>query len=126
MHSAMQTGRPHHLSGPAKVKSQPTSLQPNVTQRIPAAAATAAAVAAAAAAVTAVANNSQHSDSSNSSNNSHAAMKNTNSILNDFKTKTVLKEAVDAVVSSFAKHTQGYGRGTCIFPIGKYANEHRS
>jgi hypothetical protein len=112
----MQTGRPHHLNGPTKVKSQPTSLQPNVTQRIPAAAATAAAVAAAAAAVTAVANNSQHSDSSNSSNNSHA-MKNTNSILNDFKTKTVLKEAVDAVVSSFAKHTQGYGRGTCPLRI---------
>lgn len=30
---------------------------------------------------------------------------------NDFKTKTVLKEAVDAVVSSFAKHSHGYGRG---------------
>ncbi|KAK4011922.1 hypothetical protein OUZ56_021030 [Daphnia magna] len=29
---------------------------------------------------------------------------------NEFKTKTVLKEAVDAVVSSFAKHSQGYGR----------------
>lgn len=25
--------------------------------------------------------------------------------------KSVLKEAVDAVVNSFAKHTQGYGRG---------------
>lgn len=31
--------------------------------------------------------------------------------VNDFKTKTVLKEAVDAVVSSFAKHSHGYGRG---------------
>ena len=31
--------------------------------------------------------------------------------INEFKTKTVLKEAVDAVVSSFAKHSQGYGRG---------------
>lgn len=27
------------------------------------------------------------------------------------RAKTVLKEAVDAVVNSFAKHTQGYGRG---------------
>ena len=34
--------------------------------------------------------------------------------MNDFKTKTVLKEAVDAVVSSFAKHSQGYGRGKNI------------
>lgn len=31
--------------------------------------------------------------------------------MNDTKAKTVLKEAVDAVVNSFAKHTQGYGRG---------------
>ena len=41
--------------------------------------------------------------------------------INEFKTKTVLKEAVDAVVSSFAKHSQGYGRGkpTCsVFYIG--------
>lgn len=34
--------------------------------------------------------------------------------MNEFKTKTVLKEAVDAVVSSFAKHSQGYGRGELI------------
>lgn len=31
--------------------------------------------------------------------------------MNDSRAKTVLKEAVDAVVNSFAKHTQGYGRG---------------
>ena len=31
--------------------------------------------------------------------------------MNDVKAKTVLKEAVDAVVNSFAKHTHGYGRG---------------
>lgn len=31
--------------------------------------------------------------------------------MNDTRAKTVLKEAVDAVVNSFAKHTQGYGRG---------------
>ena len=38
--------------------------------------------------------------------------------MNDFRTKTVLKEAVNAVVSSFAKHSQGYGRGkTIIFNI---------
>ena len=32
--------------------------------------------------------------------------------LTDARAKTVLKEAVDAVVNSFAKHTHGYGRGT--------------
>lgn len=31
--------------------------------------------------------------------------------LTDARAKQVLKEAVDAVVNSFAKHTQGYGRG---------------
>ena len=31
--------------------------------------------------------------------------------MSDTKAKTVLKEAVDAVVNSFAKHTHGYGRG---------------
>ena len=35
----------------------------------------------------------------------------TNTQMNDVKAKTVLKEAVDAVVNSFAKHTHGYGRG---------------
>lgn len=29
----------------------------------------------------------------------------------DARDKQVLKEAVEAVVNSFAKHTQGYGRG---------------
>lgn len=32
----------------------------------------------------------------------------------DARAKQVLREAVDAVVNSFAKHTQGYGRGTTI------------
>ena len=31
--------------------------------------------------------------------------------MTDARAKTVLKEAVDAVVNSFAKHTHGYGRG---------------
>ncbi len=31
--------------------------------------------------------------------------------MSDSRAKTILKEAVDAVVNSFAKHTQGYGRG---------------
>ena len=31
--------------------------------------------------------------------------------MSDQRAKTVLKEAVDAVVNSFAKHTHGYGRG---------------
>lgn len=35
----------------------------------------------------------------------------------DARAKQVLKEAVDAVVNSFAKHTQGYGRGKCPFNI---------
>lgn len=29
----------------------------------------------------------------------------------DARAKQVLREAVDAVVNSFAKHSQGYGRG---------------
>jgi len=33
--------------------------------------------------------------------------------LPDARAKQVLKEAVDAVVNSFTKHTQGYGRGEC-------------
>ena len=33
------------------------------------------------------------------------------SVMSDVRAKTVLKEAVDAVVNSFAKHTHGYGRG---------------
>ena len=62
------------------------------------------------AAVTSAAAAANHSDGANvkiNSNNSN----------NDFKTKTVLKEAVDAVVSSFAKHTQGYGRGNSFISI---------
>jgi hypothetical protein len=63
------------------------------------------------------------SSSSSSATAAAAAVDNNNTIkasqaaaaaaaaMNDFKTKTVLKEAVDAVVSSFAKHSQGYGRG---------------
>ena len=31
--------------------------------------------------------------------------------MSDQRAKSVLREAVDAVVNSFAKHTQGYGRG---------------
>jgi predicted lipid-binding transport protein (Tim44 family) len=31
--------------------------------------------------------------------------------MSDSRAKTILKEAVDAVVNSFAKHTHGYGRG---------------
>lgn len=30
----------------------------------------------------------------------------------DARAKQVLREAVDAVVNSFAKHSEGYGRGT--------------
>ena len=31
--------------------------------------------------------------------------------MSDTRAKTILREAVDAVVNSFAKHTHGYGRG---------------
>lgn len=37
------------------------------------------------------------------------------STLPDARAKQILKEAVDAVVNSFAKHTQGYGRGRFQF-----------
>ena len=37
--------------------------------------------------------------------------------MNDAKAKTVLKEAVDAVVNSFAKHTHGQGRGNAIYHL---------
>lgn len=33
----------------------------------------------------------------------------------DARAKQVLREAVDAVVNSFAKHTHGYGRGKGLF-----------
>lgn len=39
----------------------------------------------------------------------------TAAIAPDAQAKQVLKEAVDAVVNSFAKHTQGYGRGKLQF-----------
>lgn len=39
----------------------------------------------------------------------------TAAIAPDAQAKQVLKEAVDAVVNSFAKHTQGYGRGKLRF-----------
>lgn len=42
----------------------------------------------------------------------HAKTKAPPAPLPDARAKQVLKEAVDAVVNSFAKHTQGYGRGT--------------
>lgn len=45
----------------------------------------------------------------------------------DAKAKQVLKEAVDAVVNSFAKHTQGYGRGEFIqFLINFLMNIYRN
>lgn len=35
----------------------------------------------------------------------------------DARAKQVLREAVDAVVNSFAKHSQGYGRGIIKFSV---------
>ncbi|XP_060564814.1 protein limb expression 1 homolog [Ruditapes philippinarum] len=40
--------------------------------------------------------------------------------MNDTKAKTVLKEAVDAVVNSFAKHTQGYGRVNVVEALQEF------
>ena len=37
--------------------------------------------------------------------------------MNDARAKTVLKEAVDAVVNSFAKHTHGSGRGSLVILV---------
>lgn len=42
---------------------------------------------------------------------SHAQRSQMHGQMNEARAKTVLKEAVDAVVNSFAKHTHGYGRG---------------
>lgn len=40
----------------------------------------------------------------------------------DARAKQVLREAVDAVVNSFAKHTQGYGRGKIFKYILLYSS----
>lgn len=45
----------------------------------------------------------------------------TAAIAPDAQAKQVLKEAVDAVVNSFAKHTQGYGRGKCAIHFYCYS-----
>ncbi|KAF4525998.1 hypothetical protein B566_EDAN000790 [Ephemera danica] len=39
----------------------------------------------------------------------------------DARAKQILKEAVDAVVNSFAKHTQGYGRATAAAAAAQVA-----
>lgn len=44
----------------------------------------------------------------------------TNLQMNDVKAKTVLKEAVDAVVNSFAKHTHGYGRVNVVEALQEF------
>ncbi|XP_013391897.2 LIX1-like protein, partial [Lingula anatina] len=40
--------------------------------------------------------------------------------MTDHKAKTVLKEAVDAVVNSFAKHTHGYGRVNVVEALQEF------
>lgn len=42
----------------------------------------------------------------------------------DARAKQVLREAVDAVVNSFAKHSQGYGRGIMKFFIRYLSTTH--
>lgn len=56
-----------------------------------------------------------HHHHHNNNNNTIKTGAAASAAINEFKTKTVLKEAVDAVVSSFAKHSQGYGRGKVFF-----------
>uniref|UniRef100_A0A8D8R163 LIX1-like protein n=1 Tax=Cacopsylla melanoneura TaxID=428564 RepID=A0A8D8R163_9HEMI len=41
-------------------------------------------------------------------------------VLTDARAKQVLKEAVDAVVNSFAKHTQGYGRVNVVEALQEF------
>ena len=40
--------------------------------------------------------------------------------MTDTKAKTILKEAVDAVVNSFAKHTHGYGRVNVVEALQEF------
>lgn len=40
-----------------------------------------------------------------------------NSAMSDSTARVILQEAVDAVMNSFAKHTQGYGRGRTLEDI---------
>lgn len=40
--------------------------------------------------------------------------------MTDVKAKTILKEAVDAVVNSFAKHTHGYGRVNVVEALQEF------
>ncbi|KAL8591076.1 hypothetical protein ACOMHN_032641 [Nucella lapillus] len=40
--------------------------------------------------------------------------------MNEAQAKTVLKEAVDAVVNSFAKHTHGHGRVNVVEPLQEF------
>lgn len=70
-------------------------------------------------------NNNNHSVNNNNISSSKmsttAVLQSTNGMIGkslaptapvpDARAKQVLKEAVDAVVNSFTKHTQGYGRG---------------
>lgn len=44
--------------------------------------------------------------------------------VHDQRAKTILKEAVDAVVNSFAKHTQGYGRGEFYALVSSFLTQH--
>ncbi|XP_013786957.1 LIX1-like protein [Limulus polyphemus] len=45
---------------------------------------------------------------------------NTTGSVSDARAKTMLKEAVDAVVNSFAKHTQGYGRVNVVEALQEF------
>ena len=40
--------------------------------------------------------------------------------MSDTRAKTILKEAVDAVVNSFAKHTHGYGRVNVVEALQEF------
>lgn len=107
-----QTGRPAAAAGPSSSTSGSTVInrskavkgRPDETRM----AATAAASSSSSSLTAEAGHHHHHHNNNNNTIKTGAAA---SAAMNEFKTKTVLKEAVDAVVSSFAKHSQGYGRG---------------
>lgn len=64
--------------------------------------------------INSAAKNATISQTTSNQTSSDASGGNGSAPLPDVRAKQVLKEAVDAVVNSFTKHTQGYGRGEFI------------
>ncbi|CAO1352089.1 unnamed protein product [Diamesa hyperborea] len=75
--------------------------------------------------ITTILNNSNNNKSNNNNNNNMPVPATTNgkataAPLPDARAKQVLKEAVDAVVNSFTKHTQGYGRVNVVEALQEF------